>query len=60
MLSFIEKELDLVSASTNIAPGPYGLPVIFFKKLWDLTKRYILAIINYFAIGIVDVLILKF
>ncbi|XP_071677232.1 uncharacterized protein [Lolium perenne] len=62
MLSFTGEELDKVLASMRVetAPGPDGWPVIFFKKFWALTKPHILAILNGFALGRVDIARLNF
>jgi hypothetical protein len=62
MLPFTGEELDKVLASMKVetAPGPDGWPVIFFKKFWSLTKPYILAILNSFALGRVDIARLNF
>jgi hypothetical protein len=51
------EELDSVLAGMKVdtAPCPDGLPVIFFKKFWSLTKPYILDILNGFALGRVDI-----
>ena len=37
------------------APGPDGLPVIFFKRFWEILKGPILQILNDFTLGRVDV-----
>ena len=57
MVNFSEKDLDEVLASMKVdtAPGPDGLPVIFYKTFWALAKPYILAILNDFALGRVDI-----
>jgi mannosylglycoprotein endo-beta-mannosidase len=62
MLSFTGEELDKVLASMRVetAPGPDGWPVIFFKKFWALSKPHILAILNGFALGRVDIARLNF
>jgi hypothetical protein len=62
MVTFTAKELDKVLASMKVdtAPGQDGLPVIFFKKFWTLVKPYILAILNGFALGRVDISRLNF
>jgi hypothetical protein len=62
MMSFTGEELDKVLASMRVetAPGPDGWPVIFFKKFWSLTKPYILAILNGFALGRIDIVRLNF
>jgi hypothetical protein len=40
MLTFTVKKLDdvLASMKVDMAPGPDGLPVIFFKRFWALVK----------------------
>jgi hypothetical protein len=62
MLSFTEEELDKVLASMRVeaTPGPDGWPVILFKKFWSLTKPYILAFLNGFYLGHVDIARLNF
>jgi hypothetical protein len=62
MLTFSPKELDYVLASMKVdtAPGPDGLPVIFFKRFWALVKTYIMAILNGYAPGRVGVARLNF
>jgi hypothetical protein len=62
MLTFTDKELDLILASMKVdtAPGPNGLSMVFFKNFWDLIKSYIRAIANGFALGRVDVERLNF
>jgi hypothetical protein len=42
------------------APGPDGLPVLFFKKFWGILKGTILQLLNYFALGRVDIARLNF
>nr|XP_051212000.1 uncharacterized protein LOC127329534 [Lolium perenne] len=42
------------------APGPDGLPVLFFKKFWDILKGPILQILNDFALGRVNIARLNF
>jgi hypothetical protein len=62
MRSFTGEELEKVLASMKVdtAPGPDGWPVIFFKKFWSLSKPHILAILNGFALGRVDIARLNF
>jgi hypothetical protein len=62
MVTFTNEEHDEVLASMKVdtTPGLDGLPVIFFKKLWMLVKPYILAILNGFALGRVDISRLNF
>ncbi|KAK1614885.1 hypothetical protein QYE76_020402 [Lolium multiflorum] len=62
MLSFSGEEVDgvLKSMKVDTAPGPDGFPVIFFKRFWALVKPYILAILNGFALGRVDIARLNF
>jgi hypothetical protein len=61
-LTFTPAELDEVLAGMkpDSAPGPDGLPVLFFKKFWDLLKGPILQILNDFALGRVDIARLNF
>jgi hypothetical protein len=56
-LTFTAEELDSVLASMkpDSAPGPDGLPVAFFKKFWEILKGPILAILNDFTLGRVDI-----
>jgi hypothetical protein len=60
-LTFSEVELDNITndMKTNTAPGPDGLPVIFFKTL-PLVKRGILHILNDFVLGRIDIARLNF
>jgi hypothetical protein len=62
MLSFSGEEVDgvLKAMKVDTAPGPDGFPVIFFKRFWVLVKPYILAILNGFALGRVDIARLNF
>jgi hypothetical protein len=48
MRSFTAEELYWILKDTksDTAPGPDGLPVIFFKKFWPLLRKEILAILN--------------
>ena len=57
MLTFSEKDLDEVLASMKVdtAPGPDGLPVIFYKSFWALAQPYILAILNDIVLGRMDI-----
>jgi hypothetical protein len=43
-LTFTSEELDevLLSMKPDSAPGPDGLPVLFFKKFWGTLKGVIL------------------
>ena len=62
MLSFTEKEMDVVLASMKVdtAPGPDGFPVVFFKHFWALVRPCVLTIANGFALGRVDLSRLNF
>jgi hypothetical protein len=62
MLSFSGEEIDevLKSMQVDTAPLPDGFPAIFFKRFWALVKPYILAILNGFALGRVDIARLNF
>jgi hypothetical protein len=62
MRSFSAEELDWILKDTKFdtAPGPDGLPVIFFKKFWPLLRNEVLAILNGFALGTVDIARLNF
>ncbi|KAK1686874.1 hypothetical protein QYE76_047722 [Lolium multiflorum] len=61
-LTFTPDELDEVLAGMkpDSAPGPDGLPVLFFKKFWDILRGPILRILNDFALGRVDIARLNF
>jgi hypothetical protein len=56
-LTFTAEELDSVLASMkpDSAPGPDGLSVAFFKNFWEILKGPILAILNDFTLGRVDI-----
>jgi hypothetical protein len=60
--SFTPEELDVFLKETKIdtAPGPDGLPVIFYKKFWPMLRRPVLQILNGFAMGTVDIARLNF
>jgi hypothetical protein len=62
MRSFTAEELDWILKDTksDTAPGPDGLPVIFFKKFWPLLRKEVLAILNGFVLGTVDIARLNF
>jgi hypothetical protein len=62
MRSFTAEELDFVlhETKTDTAPGPDGLPVLFFKKFWPVLKPCVLEILNGFALGRVDISRLNF
>ena len=62
MLSFTEKEMDVVLASMKVdtPPRPDGFPVVFFKRFWALVRPCVLAIANGFALGRVDLSRLNF
>jgi hypothetical protein len=60
--SFLPEELDQVlkETKTDTAPGPDGLPVIFFKSFWSLVKPLVFQLLNGFARGVLDVSRLNF
>jgi hypothetical protein len=62
MRTFIAEELDAVlhETKTDTAPGPNGLPVLFYKKFWPTLKHDVLDILNGFALGRVDIARLNF
>jgi hypothetical protein len=57
MRAFTAEELDLVlkDTKTDMALGPDGLPVLFYKKLWHVLRNEVLQILNGFALGTVDI-----
>jgi hypothetical protein len=61
-LTFTSEELDevLLSMKPDSAPGPDGLPVLFFKKFWGTLKGVILWLLNDFALRRVDIARLNF
>jgi hypothetical protein len=62
MKTFTSEELDFVlhETKTDTAPGPDGLPVLFYKKFWPLLKQGVMDILNGFALGRVDIARLNF
>jgi hypothetical protein len=57
-LTFTPEDLDevLLSMKVDSAPGPDGLPVVFFQRFWGTLKKTILQMLNDdFALGRVDV-----
>jgi hypothetical protein len=62
MRTFTAEELDYVlhETKTDTAPGPDGLPVLFYKKFWPLLKQGVMEILNGFALGRVDIARLNF
>jgi hypothetical protein len=62
MRSFTAEELDFVlhETKTDTAPGPDGLPVLFFKKFWPVLKPCVMEILNGFSVGRVDISRLNF
>jgi hypothetical protein len=61
-LTFTPEELDEVLASMkpDSAPGPDGLPVVFFKRFWGTLKGPVLQLLNDFTLGRVDIARLNF
>jgi hypothetical protein len=61
-LTFTPQELDevLLSMKPDSAPGPDGLPVLFFKRFWGILRGHILSLLNDFVLGRVDVARLNF
>jgi hypothetical protein len=61
-LTFTPKDLEevLLSMKPNLAPGPDGFPVLFFKRFWGILKGPILQILNDFSIGRVNIARLNF
>jgi hypothetical protein len=47
-LTFIEAELEAIvkDMKPDTAPGPYGFPLLFFKRFWLHVKFGILHILN--------------
>ena len=62
MITFTGEDMDAVLKSMKVdtAPGPDGLPVVFFKTFWSLVKPFIMAITNGFALERVDLSRLNF
>jgi hypothetical protein len=60
--SFTAEEIDWILRDTksDTAPGPDGLPDIFFKKFWPFLRKEVLAILNGFAMGTIDIARLNF
>jgi hypothetical protein len=42
------------------APGPDGLPVVFFKRFWGILKGHVLQLLNDFTLGRVNIVRLNF
>jgi hypothetical protein len=61
-ITFTAEELDevLSSMKPDSAPGPDGLPVLFFKRFWGILRGPILQMLNDFALGRVDIARLNF
>jgi hypothetical protein len=61
-ITFTAEELDevLSSMKPDSAPGPDGLPVLFFKRFWGILRGPILQMLNDFALGRVDIACLNF
>jgi hypothetical protein len=57
-----EQELEAIvmDMKSDMAPGPDGFPVHFFKKFWGLVKHGILHILNDFILGRIDIRRLNF
>jgi hypothetical protein len=55
--SFTLEELDgiLHDMKVDSAPGPDGLPVAFFQRLWGTLRLLVFQILNDFALGRVDI-----
>jgi hypothetical protein len=62
MIAFSGEEVDamLANMKVDMAPGPGGFPVAFFKRFWHLVKPMIMIIANGFALGRVDIARLNF
>jgi mannosylglycoprotein endo-beta-mannosidase len=61
-LTFMTEELDevLMSMKQDSAPGPDGLTILFFKRIWGTLRGPILQMLNDFALGSVDIARLNF
>jgi hypothetical protein len=57
LLTLSEQELEQIVKEMKIDTmlGPYGLPVVFFKKHWPMVKHGVLHIINDFILGRIDI-----
>lgn len=62
MRTFSPEELDevLKQTKTETAQGTCRVPVAFFKNLWPVLKGVVLAILNGFVLGRVDISRLNF
>jgi hypothetical protein len=60
--SFSMEELEdvLKDTKSDTAPGPDGIPVLFYKRFWPMIKVLVLQILNGFALGRVDISRLNF
>jgi hypothetical protein len=61
-LIFTPEDLEevLSSMKPDSAPGPDGLPVVFFKRFWGILKGPILQLLSNFTLGRVDIARLNF
>jgi hypothetical protein len=55
-----EIEEVLKDTKPDMAPGPDGFPVTFFKRFWPRLRGLVLHIFNGFALGTIDVSRLNF
>jgi hypothetical protein len=62
MHTLLKKELEdiVMDMKSDMAPGPDGFPVHFFKKFWNIVKHGVLHILNDFILGRIDIARLNF